>query len=83
MVSFEDAPLKPEVLRMVLKDKRSYWQKFYESVRDFTPEQLMAVISSERQRILNSVRSKGYVDAEEAEVLNMTTKNIKKTLDDF
>ena len=52
--------------------------------RDFTPEQLMAAFSNERQKILASVKSKGFITKEEAEVLNKTTReNIKKTLDDF
>ena len=83
-VSFEDAPQKPEVLRITLQDRRSLWQKVQESVRDFTPEQLMAAFSNERQKILASVKSKGFITKEEAEVLNKTTReNIKKTLDDF
>ena len=83
-VSFEDAPQKPEVLRMTLRDKRSLWQKVRESVREFTPEQLMAAFSNERQKILASVKEKGFITEEEAEVLNRTTReNIKKTLDDF
>ena len=83
-VSFDDAPKRPDVLRMTLKDRRSLWQKVYESVRDFNPEQLMAAFSNERQKILASVKQKGYITKEEAEVLNKTTKeNIKKTLDDF
>ena len=71
-VSFEDAPQKPEVLRITLQDRRSLWQKVQESVRDFTPEQLMAAFSNERQKILASVKSKGFITKEEAEVLNKT-----------
>ena len=83
-VSFEDAPQKPEVLRMTLKDRRSLWQKVRESVREFTPEQLMAAFSNERQKILASVKEKGFITEEEAEVLNMTTREkVKKILDDF
>ena len=83
-VSFEDAPQKPEVLRMTLQDRRSLWQKVRESVRDFTPEQLMAAFSNERQKILASVKEKGFITEEEAEVLNRTTRErVKKTLDDF
>ena len=83
-VSFDDAPQKPEKLRITLQDRRSLWQKVQESVRDFTPDQLMASLSSERQKILASVREKGSITKEEAEVLNRTTReSIKKTLDDF
>ena len=83
-VSFKDAPQKPEVLRMTLQDRRSLWQKVQESVRDFTPDQLMAAFSSERQKILASVREKGSITKEEEEVLNKTTReNIKKALDDY
>ena len=44
----------------------------------------MAAFSNERQKILASVKEKGFITKEEAEVLNKTTReNIKKTLDDF
>ena len=87
-VSFEDAPQKPEVLCMTLQDSGSgsgrLWQKFHESVRDFSPEQLMAAFSNERQKILASVKEKGFITEEEAEVLNRTTREkVKKILDDF
>ena len=87
-VSFEDAPQKPEVLCMTLQDSGSgsgsLWQKFHESVRDFSPEQLMDAFSNERQKILASVKEKGFITEEEAEVLNMTTREkVKKILDDF
>ena len=69
---------------MTLQDRRSLWQKVQESVRDYTPEQLMAAFSNERQKILASVKEKGFITEEEAEVLNKTTReNIKKTVDDF
>ena len=81
-VSFQDAPQKPELLK--LQDRRSLWQRFSESVHDFTPEKLMSAISSERDRIMANVRSRGSITKEEAEVLNKTTEeNIQKTLNDF
>lgn len=83
-VSFADAPPKPEVLRLQLRDRKSLWEKFYETVRDFTPEQLIAAVSTEQERIMANVRKNGQITEEEAEFLNKTIEqNIRKVLDDF
>ena len=82
MVSFEDAPRKPE--HLTLKDNRTMWEKFRAGTKEFTPEKLMEAISGERARIMANVKKRGHITEEEAEVLNKTTgAKLKKTLDDF
>ena len=83
-VSFEDAPPKPEVLRLTLRDKTSFWQRVRQATAQFTPGSLMEAISGERARIMANVRKRGYITEEEADILNKTTgEKLKKTLDDF
>ena len=83
-VSFKDAPRKPETLRMTLRDKKSLWEKFRDSVRDLSPEKLLEAISNERERIMENVKKNGRITPQEAEVLNQTAReNLRKTLETF
>ena len=82
-VTFDDAPPKPEVLTLTLKDK-TLWARYYEAVRDLQPEKLLKYFNTEKQRIMAKVKERGRITEDEAQLLNkMTEDNVKKVLKEF
>ena len=78
-----DAPPKPEVVKMTLKEK-SMWGRFKKTCQGLSPEKLMAAFDTEKQRITKNVKERGHITEEEAELLNKTTQeNTKKVLEDI
>ena len=78
-----DAPPKPEVVKMTLKEK-SMWGRFKKTCQGLSPEKLMAAFDTEKQRITKNVKERGHITEEEAELLHKTTEeNVKKTLKEF
>ena len=81
--SLTDAPSKPEVLRMTLREK-SMWGRFKETYQGLSPEKLMAAFDTEKQRIMKNVKERGHITEEEAALLNKTTEeNVEKILQEF
>ena len=78
-----DAPPKPEVLRIALREK-SMWERFKETCQGLSPEKLMAAFDREKQRIMKKVKERGRITEEEAALLNKTTQeNVTKILEEF
>lgn len=66
----------------MVHDKRSFLQKFTESICGCTPDQWMEADSSRLHQTMASVESKGLTTQEEADAMNKTIwQNIRKTMD--
>ena len=82
-ITFHDAPVQPQTLRLTLRQK-SMWDRFLETANEMNPAKLLEFITSEKHRIMQNVKERGRITAEEADYLNnMTRKNLEKILDDF
>ena len=81
--TFQDAPAKPVILQMTLKEK-SMWQKFQKSTKGFTSSKLVEIFDTEKQKLLDQVKSGRQLTQEQCDFLNESTReNIKRVLPDF
>ena len=79
----KDAPAKPDVLRLTLK-QRSMWQKFLDSASGFTPEKFLEAFDDNKRKLVDKRRKGQTLTADECDFLNKATrKNIEKVLDEF
>ena len=81
--NFKDAPQKPDVVSMTLREK-SLWDKFVEAREGLTPEIMMAELKVEKDRIMEKVKERGYITKEEADFMNKVThEKVTKVVNDF
>ena len=79
----DDAPPKPDMLRLTLKQK-SMWQQFLDSTSGFTPEKFLEAFNDNKQKLVDKRRAGQPLTQDECDFLNKATqKNIEKVLDDF
>ena len=82
-ITIQDAPPKPDILRITLKDK-SMWQSFCESAKGFTPSKLMELFDAEKKKLLDKVKSGCSLTQEECDFLNKNTReNLERVLEEF
>ena len=77
-INFDDAPPKPEVLRMTLKQK-SYWERFLEKTKGLSPQKILEAFESEKKKVMEKVNAGQPLTQEDCDILN---RGVEKRVED-
>ena len=82
-ITFDDAPPKPETLRLTLKEK-SYWVRFRETTAEFSPHKILEAFEFDKRKVMEKVNAGQPLTEADRDVLNRgTRKKLKKMLKKF
>ena len=82
-ITITDAPSKPELLTLTLKEK-SMWDKFCESTSNFTPQKFLEAFNCEKRKLMRKLDSGESLTQDDCDFLNKSTdKNLTEVLENF
>lgn len=82
-ITFDDAPPKPETLRLTLKEK-SYWARFKETTAEFSPHKILEAFELDKRKVMEKVNAGQPLTQADRDILNRgTRKKLKKMLKKF